>query len=346
LGAGVYPSSDVAGRGRRDISAGLCQHLPMCGPETQTLLPNLAERGIRTTRLRCCLFLLFVPLCLAPTANAQPGNTPPTHASTFQSRIDDAALALRNGDPRFKDASPETVERLVEFASGNMLFVLLHELGHAVITQMGLPVLGRIEDAADTFAVLMLLRMGSDFSHRVLVDAAEGWFLAARRDEKTGHGVAFYSEHALSEQRAYQIVCIMVGSDRDRFADLATETRLPEARQDTCLGDYSNAAFSWDLLLKPHLLGPDQPKTTFDVVYGPAEGGMAAIRAMARAVLLLETVAEHATHQLAWPRPLTLKMETCGFANARWDIRSREVVLCYELGAGFADLYRDFGEMP
>jgi hypothetical protein len=75
----------------------------------------------------------------------------------------------------------------------------------------------------------MLLRMESDFSHRVLVDDAEGWFLAARRDERTGHGVAFYSEHALSEQRAYQIMCMMVGSDK--FRDLATETKLPESRQ-------------------------------------------------------------------------------------------------------------------
>jgi hypothetical protein len=36
----------------------------------------------------------------------------------------------------------------VEFVAGNMLFVLLHELGHAAITEMGLPVLGRMEDAA------------------------------------------------------------------------------------------------------------------------------------------------------------------------------------------------------
>jgi hypothetical protein len=294
-------------------------------------------------------FLLFTALCPSKIVNAQPVNaqpapSPSAQASAFQSRIDAAALALRSGDPRFKDSSPESVKRLVEFVSGKMLFVLLHELGHAVIIQMGLPVLGRIEDAADSFAVLMLLRMESDFSHRVLVDAAEGWFLAARRDERTGHGVAFYSEHALSEQRAYQIVCMMVGSDRDKFRDLATETKLPESRQATCLGDYSNAAFSWDLLLKPHLRSPDQPKTKFDVDYGPAEGRMAVIRDIARSILLLETVAEHATNQFAWPAPLTLKMEACGFPNARWEIRIRHVILCYELGAEFADLFREFGD--
>jgi Putative metallopeptidase len=310
----------------------------MRGQKRQRFVLFPTESHVPAARPIYCLVLLFTlsTIVNAPPANAQPA--PSQSASAFQSRIDAAALALRNGDSRFKDSSPESVQRLVEFVSGNLLFVVLHELGHAVITQMGLPVLARIEDAADTFAVLMLLRMESDFSHRVLVDAAEGWFLAARRDQKTGQGVGFYAEHSLNEQRAYQIVCIMVGSDRDRFADLATETRLPVDRQYTCLGDYSNAAFSWDLLLKPHLRGPEQPKTQFDIVYGPAEGRLAVTRDIARSILALETVAEHAANQFAWPAPLTLKMETCGFPNARWDIRSREVVVCYELGTALAQL--------
>jgi len=205
-------------------------------------------------------------------------------------------------------------------------------------------VLGRMEDAADTFAVFMLLRMGSDFSHRVLVDAAEGWFLAARRDEKTGHRVGYYSEHGLNEQRAYQIVCIMVGSDAEKFRDLADETNLPEDRWHTCLGDYSNAVFSWNLLLEPHRRAPDQPKTRIDTIYGPAGDGIAFIREIARSILLLETVAGHAADQLVWPRPLTLEMQACGFPNASWEIRTRQVILCYELGADFAELYREFGD--
>jgi hypothetical protein len=47
----------------------------------------------------------------------------------------------------------------VEFVAGNMLFVMLHELGHTAIAEMGLPVLGRMEDAADSFAALRLIRV-------------------------------------------------------------------------------------------------------------------------------------------------------------------------------------------
>jgi Putative metallopeptidase len=188
----------------------------------------------------------------------------------------------------------------VEFVAGNMLFVLLHELGHAAITEMGLPVLGRMEDAADSFAALRLIRVGSDFSHRVLIEAAKGWFLADLRDQRTGDKVQFYDEHGLNRQRAYEIVCLMVGSDQDKFKDLAKETTLPVSRQDTCAGDHSNAVYSWDLLLKPHLSPPDRPKTEIDAIYGLAQGRAANAQQALRSVRLLQTVAEHVANDYLW----------------------------------------------
>ena len=243
----------------------------------------------------------------AQPAPSQPPASPAVpdykaESERFQARIDATARALRD-NPRYKNVSPKYLQGLVEFVTGNMLFVLLHEMAHVSITQMGLPVLGRMEDAADTYAALRLIRSGSDFSHRVLTDAAEGWFMADRRDQKAGDRVAYYDEHGLNSQRAYQIVCLMVGFDGEKFKDLAKETKLPEERQDSCAGDYSNAAYSWDLVLQPHRRSPDQPKTKIDVVYGPAEGRAATAQQVARSIRLLETVAEHAAEEFAWPAP-------------------------------------------
>jgi Putative metallopeptidase len=295
--------------------------------------------------MRALVVSLFFMLCGMQPSSAQPlplQSTPP-QPSGFQARIDAAALMFRDSDPRLKRASPEYLQGLAEFVIGNMLFVLLHELGHVAISQMGLPVLGKIEDAADTFATLMLLRVGSDFSHGVLADAAEGWFLAHRRDQKTGDEVAFYDEHGLNQQRAYHIVCLMVGSDAEKFKELADEAKLPRRRQDSCAADYSNAVYSWDLLLKPHRRPPDQPKTNIAVVYGPAQGKAAVARQVARSVRLLETVAERAADEFVWRSPFTLEMKSCGFPNARWHFPSRTLTLCYELATDFAHLYREYG---
>src|SRR6202034_4613312 len=77
-----------------------------------------------------------------------------TQPSKFQARIEAAAVALRESNPRFKGVSSKYVRGLAEFVSGNMLFVLLHEMAHVSITQMQLPVLRKLEDADDTYAAL------------------------------------------------------------------------------------------------------------------------------------------------------------------------------------------------
>jgi hypothetical protein len=183
------------------------------------------------------LLLFFLASGTAPVLAQQPPShlsaprqSPEAPPGKFQERIDAAVRTLRESSPRFSDLSPQYVQGLVEFVSGNMLFVLLHEMVHVSITQMGLPVLGRTEDAADTYAALRLIRSGSNFSRRVLIEAAEGWFMADRRDQKMGDKVAYYDEHGLNQQRAYQIVCLMVGSDDEEFKDLASRENSPGLR--------------------------------------------------------------------------------------------------------------------
>ena len=89
----------------------------------------------------------------------------------MQAAIREVARVLQN-NPRLKKVSQQKRESLVEFVMGNMLFVLLHELGHATVQELRIPVLGREEDAADDFAILRLLKARSDMPHRVLVEAA------------------------------------------------------------------------------------------------------------------------------------------------------------------------------
>jgi hypothetical protein len=129
-------------------------------------------------------------------------------SAQFQARIDEVARGLAS-QPRLKKVSDQKRQQLAEFVVGNMLFALLHETGHALVTEMELPVLGRDEDAADAFAVVMLLKVGSAMSHRVVVEAAKAWFLTDLRDKKEGDKPELYDSHGLSEQRAYH--CLLNG---------------------------------------------------------------------------------------------------------------------------------------
>jgi hypothetical protein len=315
--------------------------------------PLLGEDGHHRPALpagRWWYRLLALLLIGAGPTLAQPDNPVPTEelsaqaaSALFQTRISAVARMLQN-NPRLKRLSAQQRENLVEFVTGNMLFVLLHELAHAAIDDFELPVLGRDEDAADDYAVMRMLIVGTSFSQRVLAEAARGWFLSDRRDRQEGEPLAYYDDHGLDQQRAYNIVCLTYGSDPGKFMDLANRVKLPEDRQGTCPNDYAKVFRSWTTALKPHLRAPEQAKVHIDVIYGEGKGTLEPFAKGFQSIGLLEIVAQRAADQWAWPKPFTLEMQTCGYINAAWVASTRKLTLCYELARDFSELYRAFGE--
>jgi hypothetical protein len=306
----------------------ICHGAPVaCG-----CLPARTSRG---PSIICAL--LGVLLFGVGPISAQPA----LPASPFQARIEATARALQN-NPRLKNLTEQQRIDRVEFVVGNTLFWLLHEMAHVLISEMHLPVLGREEDAADTYAVLTMLEIGTNFSQRVLVHAAKGWFLNDRRDQQIGEKPLFYDEHNLNQQRAYQIVCLMVGSDPEKFKDLANETKMPESRQKTCRRDFAKASSAWDTVLMSHRRAPDQPESQIKIVYGDGKGTFDDFARLFRSVRLLETAAEHAEADYVWSSPFTLEMQGCGHPGADWDDETRKVTVCYELAFDFAELYRAY----
>jgi hypothetical protein len=287
--------------------------------------------------------LLLAAMLIAGRVFAQPA---PAQPEALQARIDAAAAALEK-NPRFKSLSPQYRQVIAEFMAGNTLFVLLHELAHAATSQMQIPALAGKEDAADSFAVTQLIKLSAGLSDRVIGESVKGWFMSDQRNRENGDPVEYYDEHGLDQERAYRIVCLMVGTGEDKYQRLAAATKLPKERQQSCAGDFSAASNAWDMALKPHLRSPGQPKTGINVVYGPASGGkLEAVAQALRSMMLLETVAERMADAYAWPAPFAIEMQSCGYPNAQWLPRVRKISLCYELAADFGDLYRGYGDRP
>jgi hypothetical protein len=310
------------------------------------------ERSRKATRaIYCSLALTW--LASAPgLAQAVPPDTqtrryPPDEraqaiAAELQARIDEVARTLPS-KVGLGGLPAQQQRQLVESMAGNMVFVLTHELGHAIISEMQLPVLGREEDIADTFAILTALKVvANDFSAGVLKHAAKGWFLSALRDSRNGETPSYFERHSLDEQRAYQIVCLMIGFDPVKFADLAEETGLPRDRRRTCVWDYDTTAQSWARVMTPHRRPADQPPTRIQVIYGTGEGEFAPYAEAFRSMRLLEAFADYAS-RYAWPAPFVMEMRTCGEVGARWTIPTRRLHICYELAQEFLELFRDYG---
>ena len=319
---------------RRDEHRGCCGGLLSVGHTKQCRPIDLPTRTCSQI-----FVLLALLLCAAPPIAAETASK-----SHLDQRIVDGARMLA-GTPRFAGVPAPELERHVEFVVGNTLFVLGHETGHALISEMGIPVLGHEENAADVFSTLMALKVGDAFSDRALTNVARGWFLSDRRDRAQGVKTVYYDEHGLDLKRAYAVVCLMVGGAPDKFAALADEVKMPPERQGSCQADYSNASWSWDKVLKPHRRTSDQPKTKIEVNYASSNAEHDMLAEISKKLRILETAAEHLSDEYVWRAPIALEMQTCGDPGARWDLSLKKVIICYEIIADFGQLDRMYGHL-
>ena len=224
---------------------------------------------------------------------------------------------------------------------GNMLIVAFHQIGLALLSELGLPAVGGADQGADDFAILAVLELGkSHFSDRILMEAGKGWFTSMRRKQPARDPSSY--EHSVTARRAYRMICLMAGADAVRFKALADETALPRNLQRNCGWDYDRALRTWDRVLEPYRPRADQPKTRIDVSYGSANGNLAIYAQVFRNLSFLESIAEVTASQVSWRGPLVIEMRTCGAVAATWAASTRTLSLCYEMAGDFAELYRDF----
>jgi hypothetical protein len=223
------------------------------------------------------------------------------------------------------------------FVVGNTLFTVYHELGHALIDLLGLPVIGREEDAVDGFAaVTMIPETPDEIGDALIVAVADGWWVMSDQASE-GRDRRYWTEHALDEQRHFAIVCLMVGSDQDGFYDYALDAGLPEQRIATCAYDFQRMKDGWERLLDPHrpeaeALEEGEPiEAPITLVFDPPQPGQERALGLAREDGLLEDAILGFSASIALPSPVTIRFTACDEANAYWSPDQQEVKICYEL---------------
>ena len=238
-----------------------------------------------------------------------------------------------------QEPTDEQRAEAMEFAMHDAIFTLYHETGHLLVHELGLPVLGKEEDAADALAVILILKYTDDEIERfnTLIDTADGWYFNA--ENSTGEGIddlSYYDDHSLDIQRAYAMVCMMVGADPNEFGETADIYEMDQDRQDSCAGVYEQAETSWLAVLDPHFAS--EPGDEIPITYDDA-GDFAIIEENLKDWSVMENLAELVRTTFALPGPVTLRATQCGEANAYYDPGTHEITYCYELAAEMYNLY-------
>jgi len=238
-----------------------------------------------------------------------------------------------------QDEENQVLNDAMAFAMHDAAFTIYHEVGHMLVGELGIPVLGKEEDAVDTLATLWLLNdEDQDYAFNALIDASDGWYFNAVNS--TGSGVdefSYYDEHSLDIQRAYAMVCLMVGKDPDNFGETADNYELAAEQQENCSYTYEQAAVSWGTLLSQFELNGDV-SAPIEVIYDEA-GDYEDFAVALQEEGLLERAADEITNVYALPQPVTFRATQCGEANAYYDPSASEVTYCYELAAEMFNLY-------
>lgn len=229
------------------------------------------------------------------------------------------AGAVALASPALAEGLSDDAERFVE---GNLIGTFYHEMGHALIDVLQLPVLGQEEDAADTLAVVLINDLWEPEAAEWLGRAtADYYYYTVDWSGEAADETEWWGVHGPDEQRYYTHVCLFYGSDPERLADLATEYELPEDRAEGCAEEFQLASDSWGVFLDEIALEEGDK---------PAKSLRLDARKTAPYYDLFAQEVRDWNERFALPTPITVRVEECGEANAFYYSYDSSITMCTE----------------
>ncbi|MBU6413999.1 MAG: hypothetical protein KGS45_11045 [Planctomycetes bacterium] len=233
-----------------------------------------------------------------------------THAPVPGYVVSDELLDPATGEPA--QAIPVS-----PFAANVTLHVVLHELGHAVIREFDIMVLGNEENMADAFATHMLTEHFPDQALAAITARITSLMIEAGevpRDQWTVRG-----EHDNDARRAYQIAALALAADRDKYISVAPLVGMAE-RDIARACDYgADIHRAWRRTLTPFLMPAG--KTSREARIRADHATTAFIQAGQPS---LESTIESALRRIDWHSQVTIEFAG-GPGGAAWSRSSRTI---------------------
>ncbi len=131
-------------------------------------------------------------------------------------------------------------------AISTSIFVLMHEIGHALVNQLQLPVLGIEESYVDGMASVFLGEAGLSAG-----SVLAGWFFG------TQPGTPFFALHRAGPQRLGDLACWSVGADSSLIKDptIGRISRQLMSSGRNCSAEYQQQRAGFEAILGPYIRG-------------------------------------------------------------------------------------------
>lgn len=223
------------------------------------------------------------------------------------------------------------------FVLANLEFTILHEIGHMLIDELDLPVLGMEEDAADRIAMISMLigrnvNSNPDFLPWVFAVAGD-WYTEWEMREDLQQQIKYWDNHALEIQRFHNLVCLIYGSNPEFLSDLIDTMPLPFERALDCTDEFEQARHAVGWVLKNYGRDRFEPQSKISVHY---EEPLTKNGELFSDWLDQSQIAENITTRIEaifyLPRDIKLQFVNCdGDPDAFWLDLNTTIFICYEL---------------
>ena len=235
----------------------------------------------------------------------------------------DAILVSAQAEP--DDTRPEKVkgqEGVVEgsaFARDVTLHVVLHELGHALVREFDLPVLGNEETMADAFATHYLTTELPDRAVDVLKARTTSLMIEAREVPPEEWDVS--GEHDNDARRAFQIAALAVAADADKYDSVAKGIGMSEGDIRKAKDYGAEIHRSWRRILAPLWMPDGLRSNEARVVCDPENESFAQVGSVG-----LATELESIVTRFDWHSQVTIRF-AAGDGGGAWSRSNRTVTV-------------------
>ncbi|MEM7645219.1 MAG: DUF4344 domain-containing metallopeptidase, partial [Pseudomonadota bacterium] len=189
------------------------------------------------------------------------------------------------------------------FTRSNIVGTLYHELAHALVDLLDLPIMGLEEDAADAFAIHLIDRLHPEMEARAMVQDI-AYLYGFEHEERDGD-FPYWSRYSTDARRGFNALCFFYGGDPAGRAGFARKVELPSERRDSCPEERARQKAAWDAVL--------------DRVPGP--GTSLRLRTRMNPIEpVLAAALERLNEDMALPRPVHVRVAECDEPNAYYEM--------------------------
>ena len=211
--------------------------------------------------------------------------------------------------------------KITDFSQRVLLHVILHELGHALVREFDLPILGNEETLADAFATHYLVTKMPNRALPILEARISSLMIEAKEIPRTQWTVK--GEHNSDARRAYQICALALAHDSNKFKSLARIVDMNESDIKKATDYGSEIHRSWRRMLRRIWMPAGQKSKEARVI---VETESVFANAIVRGSLKNDV--QQIIRTFDWHSQVTIRFED-GEGGAGWN-RSRRTVTVFD----------------